>query len=62
VTITGTWAARSQPPGRPPRRAKPSSSIGPWVSAKRSGEKKIGSHPSPISAARATFFGPIAAR
>ena len=37
-------------------------SEGPWTSAKRSGEKKIGSQPSAISAASATFFGPSAAR
>ena len=47
---------------RPPRFAKPSSSIGRCVSENRSGEKKIGSQPSAISAASATFFGPIAAR
>ena len=38
------------------------SSEGPWISRKRYGEKKIGSQPSAISAASATFFGPIAAR
>ena len=36
--------------------------MGAWVSANRSGEKKIGSQPSAISAASATFLGPIAAR
>jgi hypothetical protein len=34
----------------------------PYVSWNRDGEKKIGSQPSAISAVRATFLGPMAAR
>ena len=36
--------------------------LGPKASSKRSGATKIGSQPSAISAASATFFGPSAAR
>ncbi len=51
ASTTGTCGARSQSSGLPPRAANPSSSEGRCVSANRSGEKKIGSQPSAISAA-----------
>ncbi len=42
--------------------AKPSRSAGANTSLALAGEKIVGIQPSAISAARATFFGPMAAR
>ena len=46
---------------RAPGRANPSASAGSNAFTAL-GEKKMGNHPSAISAARATFFGPSAPR
>ena len=54
--------ATSKPSGRAAAAREPLLEMRAVHSAKRSGEKKMGSQPSAISAASATFFGPIAAR
>ena len=51
----------SSVPSAGSRRASPSARASPQASWAFSGWKKIGSQPSAISAASATFFGPMAA-
>ena len=60
-TATVGAMSKSATSCHPSRRAKPSSSDL-RKTLTRLGEKKTGSQPSAISAASATFFGPIAAR
>jgi hypothetical protein len=64
VTTAGTVGRMSKRARLPafPDAANPASSAGANTSSPRYGEYQKGSHPSAISAARATFLGPIAAR
>ena len=56
MSATGTEKAATSKPGLAAASASPNTS---WS---RSGESQTGNQPSAISAASATFFGPIAAR